>query len=64
MVSGSSVADINVPDLKTNLVGAKSGDKLTMDVELGDNFSIEQYRNKSAMMEISIKKLKDLPVLI
>ena len=58
MVSGSSVADINVPDLKTNLVGAKSGDKLTMDVELGDNFSVEQHRNKSARMEISIKEIK------
>ncbi len=58
MVSGSSVANINVPDLKTNLVGAKSGDKLTMDVELGDNFSVEQHRNKSAKMEISIKEIK------
>ena len=58
MVSGSSVANINVPDLKTNLVGAKSGDKLTIDVELGDNFSIEQHRNKSARMEISIKEIK------
>ena len=58
MVSGSSVASINVPDLKDNLVGAKSGDKLTMDVELGDNFSVEQYRNKSARMEISIKEIK------
>ena len=58
MVSGSSVANINVPDLKTNLVGAKSGDKLTMVVELGDNFSVEQHRNKSAKMEISIKEIK------
>ncbi|MGR3302830.1 MAG: trigger factor [Candidatus Scalindua sp.] len=58
MVSGSSVANINVPGLKDNLVGAKSGDKLTMDVELGDNFSVEQYRNKSARMEISIKEIK------
>ncbi len=58
MVSGSSVANINVPDLKTNLVGTKSGDKLTMDVELGDNFSVEQHRNKSARMEISIKEIK------
>jgi trigger factor len=58
MVSGSSVANINVPDLKANLVGAKSGDKLTVDVELGDNFSVEQYRNKSARMEISIKEIK------
>lgn len=58
MVSGSSVANINVPDLKTNLVGAKSGDKLTMDVELGDNFSVEQHRNKPARMEISIKEIK------
>lgn len=58
MVSGSSVANINVPDLKDNLVGAKSGDKLTMDVEMGDNFSVEQYRNKSARMEISIKEIK------
>jgi trigger factor len=58
MVSGSSVANINVPDLKNNLVGAKSGDKLAMDVELGDNFSVEQHRNKSARMEISIKEIK------
>ena len=58
MVSGSHVADINVPDLKENLVGAKSGDKVSMDVELGDSFSVEQHRNKSAKMEISIKEIK------
>ena len=58
MVSGSSVANINVPDLRDNLVGAKSGDKLTVDVELGDNFSVEQHRNKFARMEISIKEIK------
>ncbi|MFQ5686676.1 MAG: trigger factor [Candidatus Scalindua sp.] len=58
VVSGSSVANINVSDLKANLVGAKSGDKLTMDVELGDNYSVEQHRNKSARMEISIKEIK------
>lgn len=58
MVSGSHVADINVPDLKDSLVGAKSGDKVTMEVELGDNFSVEQHRNKSAKMEISIKEIK------
>lgn len=58
MVSGSSVANINVPDLKTIIVGAKSGDKRTMDVVLGDNFPVEQHRNKSANIEISIKEIK------
>ena len=58
MVSGSHVADINVPDLKDRLVGAKSGDKVSVDVELGDSFSVEQHRNKSAKMEISIKEIK------
>lgn len=58
MVSGSHVADINVLDLKDSLVGAKSGDKVTIDVELGDSFSVEQHRNKSAKMEISIKEIK------
>ena len=58
MVSGSHVADINVPDLKDRLVGAKSGDKVSADVELGDSFSVEQHRNKSAKMEISIKEIK------
>ena len=58
MVAGSHVADINVPDLKDSLVGAKSGDKISVDVELGDNFSVEQHRNKSAKMEISIKEIK------
>ena len=58
MVSGTSVANINVPDLKTNLAGAKSGDKLTMDVELGDNFPVEQHRNKPANMQISVKEIK------
>ena len=58
MVSGSHVADINVPDLKDRLVGVKSGDKVSVDVELGDNFSVEQHRNKSAKMEISIKEIK------
>ena len=58
MVSGSHVADINVPDLKDRLVGAKSGDKVSVDVELGDGFSVEQHRNKSAKMEISIKEIK------
>jgi trigger factor len=58
MVAGSHVADINVPDLKDSLVGAKSGDKISVDVELGDNFSVEQHRNKSAKLEISIKEIK------
>ncbi|MCR4290973.1 MAG: trigger factor, partial [Candidatus Scalindua sp.] len=58
MVSGSHVADIDVPDLKDSLVGAKSGDKVSVDVELGGNFSVEQHRNKSAKMEISIKEIK------
>jgi trigger factor len=58
MVSGSHVADINVPDLKDSLVGTKSGDNVTMDVELGDSFSVEQHRNKSAKMDISIKEIK------
>jgi len=58
MVSGSQVADIDVPDLKNSLVGAKSEDKVSMDVELGDSFSVEQHRNKSAKLEISIKEIK------
>ena len=58
MVSGSHVTDITVLDLKDNLVGTKSGDKISVDVELGDNFSLEQHRNKSAKMEISIKEIK------
>ena len=58
MVSGSHVAEINVSDLKGSLVGTKSGDKISVDVELGDNFSVEQHRNKSAKMEISIKEIK------
>ena len=58
MVSGSHVAEINVSDLKDSLVGTKSGDKISVDVELGDNFSVEQHRNKSAKMEISIKEIK------
>ncbi|GAX60639.1 trigger factor [Candidatus Scalindua japonica] len=58
MVSGSHIVDINVPDLKDNLVGSKSGDKVTIDIELGDNFSVEQHRNKSAKMEISINEIK------
>lgn len=58
MVSGSTVADINVPDLKSNLLGTKSGGKCSIDVQLGDNFSVEQYRNKSAKLEISVKEIK------
>lgn len=58
MVSGSGVANINVPDLKTNLLGAKSGDKRTMDVVLGDNFPQVEHRNKSARMEILVKEIK------
>ncbi|MFQ5712488.1 MAG: trigger factor [Candidatus Scalinduaceae bacterium] len=58
MVSGSTVADINVPDLKSNLLGTKSGGTCSIDVQLGDNFSVEQYRNKSAKLEISVKEIK------
>jgi trigger factor len=58
MVSGSTVADISVPDLKSNLLDTKSGGKCSIDVELGDNFSIEQYRNKPAKLEISVKEIK------
>ncbi|MDP6924472.1 MAG: trigger factor, partial [Candidatus Scalindua sp.] len=58
MVSGVQVADINIPDLKGSFVGTKLGDKVSVDVELGDNFSVEQHRGKSAKMEISIKEIK------
>ncbi len=58
MVSGSLVADIVVQGLKDSLVGSKSGDKVSMDVELGDSFSVEQYRNQPAKMELSIKEIK------
>ncbi len=58
VVSGSDVANINVPDLKSNLVGAKSGDKRTIEVQLGDNFSIEQHRNQPARLVISINEIK------
>jgi trigger factor len=58
MVSGSTVANINVPNLKLNLLGTKSGGTCSIDVELGDNFSVEQYRNKSAKLEISVKEIK------
>ncbi len=58
MVSGSTVADINVPDLKSSLLDTKSGGKCSIDVQLGDNFSVEQYRNKSAKLEISVKEIK------
>jgi trigger factor len=58
VVSGPNVASINVPDLKSNLVGAKSGDNLAIDVQLEDNFPIEQYRNKPAKLAISIKEIK------
>ena len=57
-ISGSTVADINVPDLKSNLLGTKSGGTCSIDVELGDNFSVEQYRNKSAKLELSVKEIK------
>jgi trigger factor len=58
MVSGSTVADISVPDLKSNLLGTKSGGKCSIDVTLEDNFSVEQYRNKPAKLEITVKEIK------
>jgi trigger factor len=58
MVSGSAVADISIPDLKSNLSGTKSGGKCYLDVELGDNFPDEQYRNKPAKLEITVKEIK------
>lgn len=58
MVSDSTVAGISVPDLKNNLLGTKSGEKRTIKVELGDKFPVEQYRNKSAELEISVKEIK------
>jgi len=58
MVSGSTVVDISVPDLKSHLSGIKSGGKCSIDVELGDNFSDEQYRNKPAKLEITVKEIK------
>ena len=58
MVSGSTVANISVPDLKSHLSGMKSGEKCSIDVELGDNFHDEQYRNKPAKLEITVKEIK------
>lgn len=58
MVSGTTVADISIPDLKSSLVGIKSGGKCSIDVNLGNNFSVEQYRNKPAKLEITVKEIK------
>ncbi len=58
MVSDSTVAGISVPDLKKNLLGVKSGEKCSIKVELGDKFPVEQYRNKPAELEISVKEIK------
>lgn len=50
--------DINVADLQGKLVGASCGDKITIKVELDEKFDIEQFRNKSAELEISVKEIK------
>lgn len=58
VASGFRVADINVPDLKKTLVGAKIGKECTIKVNLDDTFSVEQYRNKPAEIKMFIKEIK------
>ncbi|MFQ5964177.1 MAG: trigger factor [Candidatus Scalinduaceae bacterium] len=62
-VSGTTVAGINVPDLKKNLLGTRSREKHSIKVELGENFPVEQYRHKPAELELSLKEIKrpDIP---
>lgn len=58
MVSGSRIADINVPDLKEKLVGTEAGKECSIKVELGGDFAVEEHRNKPAELKLFIKKIK------
>ncbi|MDR4505651.1 MAG: trigger factor [Candidatus Scalindua sp.] len=57
-VSGSRVADINVPDLQASLLGLPSGKECSLNVELGDDFPVEEHRNSSAKLVLSVKEIK------
>ncbi|GJQ60545.1 MAG: trigger factor [Candidatus Scalindua sp. AMX11] len=57
-VSGSRVADIDVPDLQANLLGLQSGKHCSLKVELSDTFSVEEFRNSPATLELSVKEIK------
>ena len=54
------VAGIPVEGLGDLLVGAKSGDKKTANVEVAATFYNEQYRGKKIAVEIDIKDVKHL----
>ena len=57
-VSGSQVSDITVSDLQAKLLGAKTGEKCSITVELGEKFPDEEYRKSTAKLEISLKEIK------
>jgi len=55
-----NIAGIPVEDLSKLLIGAKSGDKKTTNVEVASTFYNEQYRGKKIAIEIDIKDVKQL----
>ncbi|MBW8017766.1 MAG: trigger factor [Planctomycetes bacterium] len=60
VVENGNVAGIPVENLCDLLVGAKSGDKKTTNVEVASTFYNEQYRGKKIAIEIDVKDVKHL----
>jgi trigger factor len=60
VVENGNIAGIPIEDLTKLLVGAKSGDKKTANVDVASTFYNEQYRGKKIAIEIDIKDVKTL----
>jgi trigger factor len=60
VVENGNIEGIPVEDLTGLLVGAKSGDKKTVNVDVASTFYNELYRGKKIAIEIDIKDVKSL----
>lgn len=60
VVENGNIAGIPVENLSELIVGAKTGDKKTANVEVASTFYNEQYRGKKIAIEIDIKDVKSL----
>jgi len=60
VVENGNIAGIPIEGLSELLIGAKSGDKKSTNVEVASTFYNEQYRGKKIAIEIDIKDVKHL----
>ena len=57
-ISSQTVGSVTVPDLEKALVGLKAGEETTINIKLGHDFKVDEYKGKNGDLTITIDDIK------